>query len=150
LKFILLLARALIVILQRSLYILTLRQLPPFASVAVIIRKDNKYLMVKRGDGRGYGLPGGYIKLHETAEEAACRETLEETGFIIELQGVRNILSGRARGTIVRAVDIIYNATITGGALRPSLEGMPCWVDLKEIKDEIAFDYAKLFDELAD
>ena len=149
-KFILLLARALIVILQRSLYILTLRQLPPFASVAVIIRKDNKYLMVKRGDGRGYGLPGGYIKLHETAEEAACRETFEETGFIIELQGVRNILSGRARGTIVRAVDIIYNATITGGALRPSLEGMPCWVDLKEIKDEIAFDYAKLFDELAD
>lgn len=31
-----------------------------------------------------WNLPGGFIDFNETAEQAVCRETLEETGVIIE------------------------------------------------------------------
>lgn len=47
-----------------------------------------RVLANKRGEGAEFNkhlwnLPGGFVDFNETAEEAACRETLEETGYII-------------------------------------------------------------------
>jgi 8-oxo-dGTP pyrophosphatase MutT (NUDIX family) len=47
-----------------------------------------RILANKRGEGAEFNkhlwnLPGGFVDFNETAEEAACRETLEETGYII-------------------------------------------------------------------
>ena len=140
-KYIFLLARLGVVVLQRVLYVLTLRQLPPFASTAIVVQRDDKYLMVKRRDGRGYGLPGGYIQLHETVEDAARREAKEETGYDIELLGINKVLSGIRPGTKVRCVDVIYNAAIIGGELKNSAEGEPVWVNVNDVSSEVAFDY---------
>lgn len=41
----------------------------------------DRFLVLERSDGSGWGLPGGGIERGETAEQAACRETLEECGF---------------------------------------------------------------------
>lgn len=145
-KLIFLLLRMLLLVVQRSLYVLSAGQLPPFASVAVVVKDGDKYLMIRRRDGRGYGLPGGYMKLHETAEAAAIREVKEETGYDIELTGVRQILSGRRKSTRVRAVDIIYNARVVGGTRRDSLEGQCVWVRLADVHDRLAFDYLQVLE----
>jgi 8-oxo-dGTP pyrophosphatase MutT (NUDIX family) len=143
LKYIFLLLRFGLMATQRLFYVLTAGEWPPFASVAVVIKDGEKYLMIQRRDGRGYGLPGGYIKLHESAEEAAIREVKEETGYQIELLGVRNILSGRRKSTRVRAVDIVYNGRVIGGEMRNSLEGKCQWVNLQDVRNKLAFDYLK-------
>ncbi|WP_243709757.1 NUDIX domain-containing protein [Micromonospora sp. 15K316] len=44
-------------------------------------------LMVKRGDGHGWALPGGYVDPEETPLQAAVRELAEETG--LHLPGAR-------------------------------------------------------------
>lgn len=56
-------------------------------SVAGIVIKDNNVLLVRHTYGAGKGkliIPGGYIKLNETPEDAVRREILEETGITVE------------------------------------------------------------------
>ena len=55
----------------------------PSAAVACFIRNaQNELLLVRRGKEPAKGtldLPGGFVDMHESAEEAACREVKEET-----------------------------------------------------------------------
>ncbi len=55
----------------------------PRAAVAALVRRNDKILVVLRGNPPAeetWALPGGSIELGETIYEAAERETLEETG----------------------------------------------------------------------
>lgn len=54
--------------------------------VSVIVKKGDRILLEKRQHSHGagtWGPPSGYIKYGETLEEAAARETMEETGVEI-------------------------------------------------------------------
>ncbi|MEK7727799.1 MAG: NUDIX hydrolase [candidate division KSB1 bacterium] len=133
---------------QRVFYVLSAGQMPPFASVAVIMREDEKILMIKRSDGRGWGLPGGFVKMSESAEAAARREVREETGFEVELTGVLGTLSGERPGAWIRSVDVVFSARIVRGALRASHEGRGEWVRLPEVRAQVAFDYLKILEKL--
>jgi 8-oxo-dGTP diphosphatase len=58
----------------------------PNLGVGIFIWKDGKFLMGRRvgKHGRGtWSVPGGYIEFGESFEEAAKRETEEETGLKI-------------------------------------------------------------------
>lgn len=53
------------------------------------IRKDGRVglLVLRRGRSLGagkFGLPGGFIEVNETAEQAGTRETLEEVGLTVD------------------------------------------------------------------
>lgn len=59
---------------------------PVGVGVAVIIRRDDKVLLVRRHHAHGDGTwstPGGHIDFGEDIETCAARETLEETGVHI-------------------------------------------------------------------
>ncbi len=62
----------------------------PHVTVATIIERDNRYLMVyEESDGKKvYNQPAGHLDPDETLQEAAIRETLEETGWTVKLSGV--------------------------------------------------------------
>jgi 8-oxo-dGTP diphosphatase len=54
---------------------------------AVIVKKGDKVLLLKRGiePGKGlWSLPAGFLEVDETAEEAAVRELEEETGLRVD------------------------------------------------------------------
>lgn len=148
-KIIFLTMRLLLALLQRLLYVLTAGQLPPFVSVAVVVKEQDKFLMIIRRDGKGYGLPGGHINLNETAEHAAEREVKEETGLQLKITGILGTLSGKRPGTWVRTVDIVYEGRVGGGALRDSREGRCVWVRLDEVRERVAFDYLKILEAVA-
>jgi len=145
-KFYYLTLRLLLALLQRVLYVLTAGQLPPFASVVVIVREGDKLLMIVRRDGKGYGLPGGHLKLNETAEEAAHREVAEETGLQLESLRLVGTLSGRRRGTWVRTLDVVYEGRVKRGTLHSSAEGRCEWIEFERVRDQLAFDYRKILE----
>ncbi len=70
----------------------------PFPTVDLVIEVDGGVLFVKRRNPPlGWALPGGFIDYGETAEEAARREALEETGLEVELRGVLGVYSAPER-----------------------------------------------------
>lgn len=59
----------------------------PQLAVGGIVIKDDKVLLVRRGQAPSEGLwaiPGGKVELGETLQEACEREVLEETGLRIQ------------------------------------------------------------------
>jgi len=59
----------------------------PVVAVGAIVFRDNRVLLVRRGQPPSrdlWAIPGGRVEIGETLQEAAEREILEETGIIIQ------------------------------------------------------------------
>lgn len=64
-----------------------------------------------------WSLPAGFINAHEDPARAAERECLEETGLVVTVTGLYEVITGREHE---RGADILllYRARVTGGELR--------------------------------
>lgn len=63
--------------------------IPTHAFALVVVRRGDRFLLVhERKHGGGWYLPAGRVEAGETLAEAAHRETLEESGVAIELEGL--------------------------------------------------------------
>jgi len=82
-----------------------------------VVERDGSVLLVRLNygprDGR-WTLPGGLVENDETTEQAAVRETKEETGFDVRLDGL--LASWMRPGFPILVVT--FRAHITGGELR--------------------------------
>ena len=59
----------------------------PVVAVGAIVFRNNRVLLVKRGQAPSqdlWAIPGGRVEIGETLQEAAEREILEETGITIQ------------------------------------------------------------------
>lgn len=67
----------------------------PHATVACVIERNGEYLMVEERDkvtgAMVFNQPAGHLDDNENLIAAACRETLEETGWRIEPVGMLSI-----------------------------------------------------------
>ncbi len=65
----------------------------PHITVATIVERDGKFLMVReKSEGRlVYNQPAGHVEPNESLLEAALRETLEETGWQVNLEQMLGI-----------------------------------------------------------
>ena len=82
---------------------------------------DGQLVLIRRGVNprRGFwSFPCGYVELYETCEQAAVRETREECGLEVEVEGHLGTYSypfpRRPEG---RVVIVSYSARIVGGTL---------------------------------
>lgn len=55
--------------------------------VVSVIIKDNQVLMVKSKDSDIWKFPGGHLHHDESIDEGIIRETLEETGYVVQIIG---------------------------------------------------------------
>jgi ADP-ribose pyrophosphatase YjhB (NUDIX family) len=94
-------------------------------SVSVLVLDDHgRLLLVRHADSGLWGLVGGAIEVDERPDEAAIRETHEETGLRVELTRLVATLGGprfRVRyrnGDETAYVTIVYEARSAGGEQR--------------------------------
>jgi 8-oxo-dGTP pyrophosphatase MutT (NUDIX family) len=101
-------------------------QLLLLPSVAVLpFRGDGRLLVVRLADTGQWATIGGAVEPDESPEEAARRETEEEAGVTVELEGIRAVLGGpqfRIRypnGDETAYVSTVFDASITSGTPEP-------------------------------
>ncbi|GAB6162546.1 ADP-ribose pyrophosphatase [Desulfothermus naphthae] len=89
----------------------------PLPTVDVIIYTDNKeVLLIKRKNPPfGYALPGGFVDVGETLEEAALREIKEETGLEIEIESVFGVYSSPDRDPRNHTITTVFIARFPKG-----------------------------------
>ncbi len=89
--------------------------LDPKLAVAVVLQRDGKVLMGRRGaSARAAGkwsFPAGFVERGEVVEEAVIREVKEETGFTIELGPLIALLSSEGEPVVLA----VYTGTIVDG-----------------------------------
>ncbi len=66
----------------------------PHVTVATVIEDNGRFLLVEEAAADGqlvFNQPAGHLEPNESLIEAAARETLEETGWSIDVQGIVGI-----------------------------------------------------------
>ncbi|MEW6187668.1 MAG: NUDIX hydrolase [Thermodesulfobacteriota bacterium] len=80
--------------------------LDPKVAAGTVTLFQNRIVLAKRGIAPGYGqwvIPGGFVDRGETLEEAAVRETLEETGLEVRVTSLLNVYSYTGKTVVVAA-----------------------------------------------
>lgn len=92
------------------------------AAVSIVDIKG-RVLLLRRTDNGCWGLPGGAMEPGETLEEAALRETREETGLALPRLSLLGVFSGPElhyrypNGAEVFNVTAVYTAPHGGGSI---------------------------------
>lgn len=76
-----------------------------------VINEAGEFLLQKRSDGL-WGVPGGFIELGESTEEAGRREVLEETGIEVGKLNLIGVFSGKQHFVKLPNGDEFYPVTI--------------------------------------
>ncbi|MEX0616970.1 MAG: NUDIX domain-containing protein [Candidatus Woykebacteria bacterium] len=114
-------------------------------TVAVLIIKDKKVLLVKHEEDAGhepgtYGLPSGTLEEKEEEKAAAVRELKEETGFIKDekdlLEFPENFYKAdvkRKDGTVKKFSMKVFLSKDFEGELVSSPESTPEWIRIEDL-----------------
>lgn len=114
----------------------------PRVAAGVLVEDAGRVLLVRRTQEPGRGLwtlPAGFVDAGEDPAGAAVRECLEETGLEVGLDGLFELVAGRAHP---RGADIVivYLAHVIGGDLRPGDDADSAAFFGPEALPELAFD----------
>jgi ADP-ribose pyrophosphatase YjhB (NUDIX family) len=96
---------------------------PRLVVTTIPVTEAGEAVLIRRGiePGRGWwAQPGGFLEVDETVSEAAVRETLEETGLLVE-PGLIIGLYARIEAAVVV---LAYEARIVGGAAQETPEAL--------------------------
>ncbi|MGC4083111.1 MAG: NUDIX hydrolase [Vicinamibacterales bacterium] len=113
----------------------------PFVGVGAVVVDDGRVLLVKRGRPPLMGewsLPGGAVEVGETLTAAIQREVFEETGLVVAVGPIVDVLDrihtdgdGRVE---FHYVLIDYLCAVVGGSLHPQSDADDaCWASRDEL-----------------
>ena len=106
--------------------------LNPKVVAAAVPRQGSRIWLLRRNIEPSCGswtFPGGYVDLGESVQDAAIRETHEETLLNVRLDGLLNVYSYPRSGIVV----VVYRSTVIGGAAGTTAESQE--VKAFEIED---------------
>ncbi|KAF5412049.1 MAG: ADP-ribose pyrophosphatase [Candidatus Methanocomedens sp.] len=118
----------------------------PLLTVDILIVQSGKLVLIRRKNPPFQGqwaLPGGFVYVGETVEEAAVREAHEETGLNVDLKGLVGVFSNPDRDPRGHTVSICF-AALGQGTPRASSDAQD--VALFDLDDlpPLAFDHLQI------
>jgi len=96
---------------------------PRLVVSTIPVTADGEVVLLRRGIEPGYGSwaqPGGFLEVDETVTEAAIRETLEETGLIVEPGQILGLYTRLEAAVVV----IAFEAAVARGSFRLNPEAL--------------------------
>jgi 8-oxo-dGTP diphosphatase len=121
----------------------------PIPTVDIIIECEaGKVLLIKRRNPpHGWAIPGGFVDYGESLEDAARRESLEETNLQVRLLAQFHTYSAPGRDPRQHTISTVYIARADGNpqaaddALDVGIFGE------NELPSEIAFDHRQILED---
>jgi 8-oxo-dGTP diphosphatase len=115
----------------------------------VIPSEEEGVVLIRRGREpfRGqWALPGGFVEVGETVEEAATREAAEETGLAVEIARLVGVYSDPERDPRGHNVSVAFLARVLSGELSAATDAAEVSL-LDPGSVELAFDHRKIIDD---
>jgi 8-oxo-dGTP diphosphatase len=113
------------------------------AIAAAVIVQDGKLLLVRRRVAEGslsWQFPAGEIEPGESAEDAAVRETFEETGLVV---AARRVLGDRVHPNTKRQMFYVMADALAGSARVADVDELDAveWVKLSEVTEYVPYPF---------
>jgi 8-oxo-dGTP diphosphatase len=124
----------------------------PKLMVDVVIPSDVGVVLIRRGSEPFKGqwaLPGGFVQIGETVEEAARREAAEETGLAVEISRLVGVYSDPDRDPRGHNVSVAFLAQVLSGQMQAASDAAEVDV-LDPDTVELAFDHGRIIADAID
>jgi 8-oxo-dGTP diphosphatase len=132
---------------------MALPKTPALTTDCVIFDAESRVLLIRRGHepyAGSFALPGGFVEIGETVENACRREALEETGIKVDVLRLVGVYSDPARDPRGHTVSVAF-VTILPRAVAPKAGSDAAgaeWIeDWRSVT--LAFDHAQILEDAA-
>lgn len=123
----------------------------PLLAVDIIIEPEQtpgRILLIERlNPPYGHALPGGFVDIGETLEQAAVREALEETSMAVTLKALLGCYSDPERDPRGHTVSAVYIATGRGEPEARDDARTVQLIDPQHPPQPLAFDHALILQD---
>ena len=122
----------------------------PYLTADVFIYNESKeFILIKRKNEphkNSWALPGGFVEIGETVENAAVREAKEETSIDVELKQLINVYSDPSRDSRGHTVTVAYTACGEFDSRKADSDAADIGIfNAKDLENlDLAFDHEKI------
>lgn len=123
-----------------------MKPVTPLLTVDIIIEHNGKMVLIERkNEPFGWAIPGGFVDVGETVEQAAIREAKEETNLDVRLIRQFHTYSDPARDVRGHTVSVVFIAEIEDGELEGRDDAARAeFFAADDLPDKIAFDHGSI------